>query len=134
MYEIPAYGPADLHSGDEIAPVELTGGSFIRVTNSVPSRLPQEGSIFRQPFVADDNHDVSIDDNGNTIAFVSTRDLVTGGNPFPAEDNDEIFTYVHSGSPTFADYGKLDPAQLEGERSSNDVESKALADWINEHL
>ncbi|MEQ1765051.1 MAG: hypothetical protein ABL984_18135, partial [Pyrinomonadaceae bacterium] len=33
-------------------------------------------------------------DDGNTIAFVSTRDHVTGGNAFPTDDNDEIFVWA----------------------------------------
>lgn len=95
LYQIPGYVPADLHSGDELPVTLLNGGTFTQVTNSITSRLPQEGSTTRSPFVADDNHDAAIDDNGGVIAFVSTRDLVAGGNPFPAEDNDEIFTYVN---------------------------------------
>jgi hypothetical protein len=47
--------------------------------------------------VADDNHDASISDDGSVIAFGSTRDLVPAvGNPFPTEDNEEIFTFVRT--------------------------------------
>ena len=99
LYEIPAYGDADLNSGEEIPVTNLSGGTFSQVTNSVPSRLPLEGGAARQPFVADDNHDVSINDDGRAIAFVSTRDLVPPGNSEPASDafNDEIFTFVQGG-------------------------------------
>jgi Tol biopolymer transport system component len=96
LYEIPVYGPADLTTGEEIPYTELSGGNFELVTNSLPSRYPQEGTILRPPFIADDNHDVSIDDNGNRIAFVSTRDLVPGGNSFPSDDNDEIFAFTRA--------------------------------------
>ena len=100
LYEIPAYADADLNSGEEIPVTNLSGGTFSQVTNSVPSRLPLEGGTNRQPFVADDNHDVSINDDGRAIAFVSTRDLVPPGNSEPASDafNDEIFTFVRGGA------------------------------------
>lgn len=97
LYEIPAYAPvSDLSAGDEIPFTDLSGGNFIRVTNTLPSQLPRPGTQTTGPYVADDNHDASISDDGNVIAFASTRDLVAGGNTFPAEDNDEIFTYVRS--------------------------------------
>ncbi|CAN5142856.1 hypothetical protein BH20ACI2_BH20ACI2_18760 [soil metagenome] len=102
LYEIPAYGNvADLSAGDEIPLTQLAGGAFIRVTNTDPSQLPRPGTPTNGPFIAEDNHDASINDDGNIIAFVSTRDLVPSiGNPFPTEDNDEIFTYVRSISTT----------------------------------
>ncbi len=102
LYEIPAYGNvADLSAGDEIPFTQLAGGAFIRVTNTDPSQLPRPGTSTTGPFIAEDNHDASINDDGNVIAFVSTRDLVPSvGNPFPTEDNDEIFTYVRSISTT----------------------------------
>lgn len=98
LYEIPAYPAiADLSAGDDIPKAELAGGAFTRVTNTLPSQLPRPGTPTTGPFIADDNHDVSITDNGEMIAFGSTRDLVPAvGNPFPTEDNDEIFTYVRS--------------------------------------
>ena len=97
MYEIPAYAPADLRTGEEIPFVDLSTGAFLAVTNTPPSRLPVPASPTTGAFVAEDNHDASIDDDGSVIAFVSTRDLVPGGNPFPDDDNDEIFTFVRSG-------------------------------------
>ena len=99
LYQIPAYGAADLSSGDELPVTNLSGGTFIRVTNTDASRLPQPATATAGAFIADDNHDASINDDGNVIAFVSTRDLVPSvGNPFPNEDNDEIFTYVRPSS------------------------------------
>lgn len=97
LYEIPAYAPADLRTGEEIPFVDLSGGTFTLVTNTDASRLPVAGTNTTGPFVADDNHDASISDDGSIIAFVSTRDLVTGRNSFPDNDNDEIFTYARSG-------------------------------------
>jgi uncharacterized protein (TIGR03437 family) len=104
MYQIPATTPADLSSGDEIPFVDLGAGTFIRVTNTLPSRLPQPGSTTSIPVVADDNHDASINDNGSYIAFTSNRDLTpcpttptaTCGNAFPSFDNDEIYTYFRN--------------------------------------
>ena len=109
LYEIPPYAPvADLSAGDEVPFVNLspfdaegtpTAGNFIRATNTIPSQLPRAGTATTGPFVADDNHDASISDDGDVIAFVSSRDLVPAiGNPFPAADNDEIFTFVRSTS------------------------------------
>jgi len=98
LYQIPAYDPvSDLSAGDEIPFVDLSGGTFVRVTNTDPSQLPRGGTPTTGPFIADDNHDASISDDGNVIAFGSTRDLVPAvGNPYPTEDNEEIFTYVNS--------------------------------------
>lgn len=98
LYQIPVYAPvANLSLGDEIAFVNLAGGSFTLVTNTDPSQLPRAATTTNGAFVADDNHDASISDDGNVIAFASTRNLVPSvGNAFPTEDNDEIFTYVRT--------------------------------------
>ena len=96
LYEIPAYSEADLSLGDELPLTNLSGGAFTAVTNTVPSRLPQPGSSTAQASVADDNHDASINNDGNVISFGSTRDLDSNQNPFPTADNDEIFTYTRS--------------------------------------
>ena len=100
MYQIPAYAPADLRTGEEIPFVELAGGAFTAVTNTLPSLLPQPGSTLSNPFVADDNHQASINDDGSIVAFTSTRDLAPCvGNSFSAnEDNDEIFTFTRGAS------------------------------------
>jgi uncharacterized protein (TIGR03437 family) len=95
LYQIPAVAFADLSTGEEIPVTDLSAGVFTRVTNTAASRLPAAGTTTSGAFVADDNHDASITNNGNVIAFVSTRDLVTGGNP-TAQSNDEIFTYARS--------------------------------------
>ena len=122
LYRVPEVAPADLTSGDPVALTNLSGGAFTRVTNTPPSRYPQEGATLRTPFVADDNHDASINDDGNRIAFVSTRDLVPGGNPFPNEDNDEIFTYTQSGgSPTVSESAPVKTASTRGGRMSRET-------------
>ncbi len=98
IYEIPVFAPVtDLSAGEEIPRVELSGGTFTRVTNTLPSQLPRPATATTGAFIADDNHDVTITDDGGVIAFGSTRDLVPGvGNPYPEADNDEIFTYVRA--------------------------------------
>ncbi|MEJ7624627.1 MAG: hypothetical protein WKF34_11605 [Pyrinomonadaceae bacterium] len=100
LYQIPnVTAVASLSAGDELPVTNLAGGTFIRVTNTDPSQLPLPGSNTTGPFVADDNHDASISDDGGVVAFVSTRDLVPAvGNVFPADDNDEIFTFVRATS------------------------------------
>ena len=97
MYQIPAYTAADLTTGEELPLTDLSGGSFLRVTNTPASLNPRPGTASIGPFIADDNHDVSINDTGSLIAFASTRDLVTNGNAGDAA-NDEIFTYVRNAS------------------------------------
>ncbi|MGB5012555.1 MAG: hypothetical protein WBO68_00885 [Pyrinomonadaceae bacterium] len=100
IYEVPAFAPvSDMSTGDEIPITNLAGGTFLRVTNTIPSQLPRAGTATTGAFIADDNHDASISDDGSVIAFASTRDLVAGGNSFPADDNEEIFTFVRSGMP-----------------------------------
>ena len=100
LYQVPSFTPvADLSAGDELPLTDLTGGNFTQVSNSVPSQLPRGATSTIGAFIADDNHDASISDDGATIAFVSTRDLVPGHNSGPSQsnpngdDNDEIFTY-----------------------------------------
>ena len=95
LYQIPAVAPANLSSGSEIPLTDLSAGTFLRVTNTPPSRVPSAGSATAGPVVADDNRDASINDNGNYLAFVSNRDLITNGNASP-DNNDEIFTFVRN--------------------------------------
>lgn len=94
LYQIPVIAPVDLSSGSEIPVTDLSGGTFIRATNTPASFAPTAGSNTSGPIIADDNREASINDDGNFVAFVSTRDL-TGGNG-GANVNDEIFTFVRS--------------------------------------
>jgi uncharacterized protein (TIGR03437 family) len=87
---------ADLSQGADIPFQDLSTGPFTRITNTPASRPPIAGSTTVAPFVADDNRDATISDDGAVIAFSSTRDLVTGGNVdagAPAPDP-EIFTFT----------------------------------------
>jgi uncharacterized protein (TIGR03437 family) len=108
LYRIPQTPAANLSSGDEIAFTDLSAGVFTRVTNTLPSRLPVEGSTSSLPLIANDNRDASLNSDGRAIAFVSNRDLVpcvttptaTCGNAFPNFDNSEIYSYVRSSGVT----------------------------------
>jgi hypothetical protein len=75
LYFIPAAGTVDLSSGAEIAVTNLSAGTFTRVTNTLPSRLPSPGSSTTFPVIADDNRDASTNDNASIISFTSNRDL-----------------------------------------------------------
>jgi hypothetical protein len=79
---------SDLTTGSEITPVgDLTLGTFRQITDTPPSR-PLRTGIFL-PDVLDDNREATISDDGNTLAFISNRDLVTAvGN---ADGNAELF-------------------------------------------
>ena len=107
IYQVPAIAPvADLSTGEEIPLTDLSVGTFTRITNTRPSRLPVAGTASTFPIVADDNHDSSIDDAGSAISFTSNRDLLpcattptaTCGNASPSFDNDEIFSFVRGTS------------------------------------
>ena len=94
---------SDLSQGADIPFLDLSTGTFTRITSTPASRAPTAGSSTQFPFVADDNRDATISDDGEVIAFSSTRDLVAGGNVdtgAPAPDP-EIFTF-NRGTGLFA--------------------------------
>ncbi|HKQ51667.1 MAG TPA: hypothetical protein VJT74_04815, partial [Pyrinomonadaceae bacterium] len=103
IYQVPAAPAVNLTDGSDPVRVELANGTFTRVTNTPASRLPiagmtittSSGTFNTAPFVAFDNRDPSIDDDGSVIAFASTRDLV-GNN---ADASPEIFLYKRSPAP-----------------------------------
>jgi len=88
IYQLPAVADQiDLSNGDELPLTDLTTGTFQQVTNTTPSRPLQLGKF--PPDVVDDNRDPTISDDGNTLAFISTRDLVPSvGN---TDFNPELF-------------------------------------------
>ena len=99
IYQVPAIADLDLTSGSDIpTPIPLSGGVFTRITNTPASLLPTPGAPSPipggfpiLPQVADDNRDATISDDGNRIAFVSTRNLVPSvGN---ADFNPELFFF-----------------------------------------
>ncbi len=108
IYFIPATTAVTLSNGANAAPVDLTaagGGVFTQITNTPASRLPEPGraatttQAASAPFVAFDNRDASMNDNSSVVAFVSTRNLVSGGN---ADANPEIFIYRRTPSATIS--------------------------------
>lgn len=90
-YTLPAVTDVDLTLGAEIPFVNLATGDFDQVTFTDASRDPTAGSSTALPFFADDNRDPAISDNGNIIAFISTRSLSGTGN---ADGNPELFFHV----------------------------------------
>ena len=92
VYQLPEIDDLlDLTTGDEVIVPDLTGGVFRRVTNTTPSRPIIVNKNL--PDVVDDNREATISDDGNTIAFISTRDLVpTSGSVIGNPDfNPELF-------------------------------------------
>lgn len=98
IYFIPqvANPNADLSSGVEQPLTDLTAGTFTRVTNTPASRTPTPGTATASPFVAFDNREASVNDNGSVVAFVSTRNL-TGGN---TDFNPEVYLYNRTAATT----------------------------------
>ena len=97
-YQFTVPDTADLSSGAEVGPIDLTTGTFKRITDTPASLPPVAGSASNAPVVADDNRDASISDDGKIIAFSSNRNLVPSvGNldstAVPPIPNPEIFLY-----------------------------------------
>ena len=91
IYQLPEVDDNfDLTSGDDIpftSATDLTLGTFRQVTDTTPSRPLRTGVL--PPDAVDDNRDATISDDGNTLAFISTRNLVPAvGN---ADFNPELF-------------------------------------------
>lgn len=111
LYRIPDVAPvANLSVGAEIAFTDLSGGTFVQATNSIATLLPTAGTSTALPFIADDNRNASINDDGAYVAFVSSLDLepcvgtpsAICGNADGFENN-EIFVAARTGSaPTFS--------------------------------
>lgn len=88
IYQLPAVADLDLTSGDDFPFQDLSAGTFTRLTSTPASRVPVAGSSGVFPFVADDNREATISDDGSVIAFISTRNLVGTGN---TDGNPELF-------------------------------------------
>ncbi len=89
IYQVPDVDEvSDLSAGDEIpfsAATDLSLGTFRQITITAPSRPLIVNR--NPPDVVDDNRDATISDDGNTLAFISTRNLVTGNTDL----NPELF-------------------------------------------
>jgi hypothetical protein len=90
IYEVPAVADVNLTSGADLPYIDLKTGPFTQITNTPASIAPTPGSSTMAPFVADDNRNATISDDGNIIAFVSTRNLVGTGN---TDGSPEIFFF-----------------------------------------
>ena len=98
IYRFSAGPDVDLTLGADLPVIPIDQGTFNRITDTTPSRVPRPGSSTAAPFYADDNREATISDDGNLIAFISTRNLDPGvGN---ADGNPELFFYNIS-STTF---------------------------------
>ena len=94
LYQLPEIDDLfDLSAGDEIPFAPLAAGQFRQITDTAPSR-PLRATV-TLPDVIDDNREAAISDDGNTLAFISTRNLVTSvGN---TDANPELFFCRRSG-------------------------------------
>ena len=88
---------AQISSGAEFSEDLLTGATFRQLTNTTASRAPTAGALGVFPFVADDNREAFISDNGDIIAFVSTRSFA-GAGPGNADGNPELMMAAKTGA------------------------------------
>ncbi|HKO63554.1 MAG TPA: hypothetical protein VJV03_20490, partial [Pyrinomonadaceae bacterium] len=88
---------AELASGAEFSEDLFTGSTFRQLTNTTASRPPTAGAVGMAPFVADDNREAFISDNGDVIAFVSTRSF-TGAGAGNADGNPELMMAARTGT------------------------------------
>lgn len=90
VYQLPAVddlSESAMVNGDDLPLVDLSAGTFRLITNTTPS-IPLRIDIFL-PDVVDDNREPAISDDGNTLAFISNRNLVPAvGN---TDANPELF-------------------------------------------
>jgi WD40-like Beta Propeller Repeat len=90
IYKLPAVTDVDLTLGAEIPFVDLATGAFTQVTTTTATRAPTPGATNVAPFFADDNRDPAISDDGNILAFISTRTQPGTNN---SDSNPELFLY-----------------------------------------
>ena len=88
---------AQLSSGAEFSEDLFTGSTFRQLTNTTASRAPTAGATGLAPFVADDNREATISDNGDVIAFVSTRSFA-GAGAGNADGNPELMMASRTGA------------------------------------
>ncbi len=94
IYQFTVAEVANLASGADVPFQDLSNGTFTRLTDTVCSR-PTGLDPLRVLDSIDDNREGSISDNGNTIAFISTANLVPSvGN---ADRNPELFFWTSAG-------------------------------------
>ena len=124
-YELPPVDDVDLTKGTDIPFQDLTTGAFTQITDTPASRAPTPGSTTQSPFVADDNREAMISDDGQIIAFASTRNLVGGdtdGNPevFLFNRGTKAFTQVTQSQDVFTNGFLTNPIFNENPSLSSD--------------
>jgi uncharacterized protein (TIGR03437 family) len=92
IYRIPDVPDADLSSGAEITPVDLSAGTMTRVTFTPTSSVPRAGTATLQPFFALDNETPALNDDASFIAFTSQSKSGIPGES-NADGNKEIFVF-----------------------------------------
>jgi uncharacterized protein (TIGR03437 family) len=92
IYRIPDVPAADLSSGAEVTPVDLSTGTITRVTFTPASQTPIPGASNVQPFFALDNNAPAVNDDASFIAFVSQSKTGIPGES-NSDGNQEIFIY-----------------------------------------
>lgn len=94
IYKFAVTEVADLSSGAEVTFENLSGGTFARLTDTPCSRPTGLNPANPQDAI-DDNREAAISDDGNTLAFISTANLVPAvGN---ADRNPELFFWTSAG-------------------------------------
>jgi uncharacterized protein (TIGR03437 family) len=103
VYQIPAVTPVDLSLGAEAPFVDLSAGTFGRITDSPADLLPTAGVTNppAAPTTSDDNRYPTINDDGSVISFVSTRNMSTTPPAANADLNAEIFTGFRTAPTAF---------------------------------
>lgn len=98
IYKIPAVADVDLTLGTDIPmPLPLVDPTrFERITDTTASRVPTPGSSTASPFFADDNREAVISDDGRIIAFISTRNVISGITFNNPDFNPELFLFTRS--------------------------------------
>ncbi|MBV9960269.1 MAG: PD40 domain-containing protein, partial [Acidobacteria bacterium] len=105
VYELPPFDAnVDLSSGAEIPFVDLSAGTFTRITNTPADLLPTAGVTNppASPTTSDDNRYPTINDDGSVISFVSTRNLTTVPVSSNADLNAEIYLGLRTAPTSYA--------------------------------
>ena len=90
LYVLPEVSDVNLAAGADLPLQDLSAGTFVRLTNTPASRVPTPGAAGVAPFIADDNRDAMISDDGNIVSLISTANLVPPGN---TDRNPELFLF-----------------------------------------
>jgi uncharacterized protein (TIGR03437 family) len=100
IYQIPqVLDNLNLASGADLPRQNLALGTFLQVTNTLPSRPLLVGTTTRSPDVVDDNREAFINDDGTIVAFTSVRcaprsvAVACPAGSTNADGNPEIFIY-----------------------------------------